>query len=878
MEFINRYGFILGLIIGAFLAALIMAFRRPLEHGVDFILSLFPVAFRRLLQYPKWRRQYCEMVNRDHRYLRFVGVRHPTSLRRPQLKDVYINLELQTSSWVAKSDATARTLGLGEVYGLHLALNKFRHLAILGTPGSGKTTLLEHLACVTSDTSRQDTAALLPIFVPLRRCTFRGKSLVEQLTDPSTGLIAPELLRTYPPGFFESLLSKGKCLLLLDGLDEVLSEDEHVAAARMVETTSALYPECPILVTSRLAGWRDLLGPHFARLVIRELSRAEIAGLVRQWHHAVVRAEMLSATNQPLTDAQEERAVGAAHDQAERMLDVLNRASRLMQIANTPLILSLMCLVFYTRKDLPRRRAKLYEECAAILLEEWDHRDKQLHYAGMPILEEKVKLLEAIALHLFDNHVAEASRHEVERVLSSLLTAIGSSIAAPAMLRFIEERSGLLSEKALGLYGFTHLTFQEYFAAKAITRMPDGLITLRRHFNTSEAEEVLLLYAGLLPDATELVSSLFTCYEERNDVRLVVVAGRAIPEAQHTDLDVETQVKERLTALFDGATDPTQMGKLQAILSELGVERQVIRSFGDYDVADELGRGGMGTVYRAFDRAMGIRVALKVFNSRTEDVVEAILKGLKQLQSLDHPNLIRLLAIGKQRDQLFVAMELVDGLALDAYLSAVGEDSSGTIGVELFRFLSYQGERLTTGTELYYAWVKTVLKDTMSGLAYLHEHHIIHGDIKPSNILWDGQRAKLGDYGLDSLVLNAIRERSHQSPSLLTRTAHFLVGTPDYMAPERMEDRLGVASDIFSLGRTLEFLCGLQLRKQQQTLSAVPGMRQLPLSFDAARVAAKATSQDPNDRYESVAEMRAALELAKLDPRPELTRRAATRG
>jgi predicted NACHT family NTPase len=158
-------------------------------------------------------------------------------------------------------------------------------------------------------------------------------------------LLPPDLLRNYPAGFFENYLNKGRCVLLFDGLDEVLNEDEHVAAARMVETTAAVFPKCRVLVNSRLAGWRNLLGSQFAQFVIRDLSKREISGLVRQWYLAVIGEQLRSASIENKGKDHLNAARRIALEQSEKMLAVLNASPRLMQIASTPLILSLLDLL-----------------------------------------------------------------------------------------------------------------------------------------------------------------------------------------------------------------------------------------------------------------------------------------------------------------------------------------------------------------------------------------------------------------------------------------------------------------------------------------------------------------------------------------------------
>src|SRR5258708_35361879 len=122
----------------------------------------------------------------------------------------------------------------------------------------------------------------------------------------------------------------------------------------------------------------------------------------------------------------------------------------------------------------------------------------------MPSLDQKMELLQQVGVHLFQNNASEMTQHESLRLLETLLKDIGGSMAPVELLHFIEERSGILSEKSPGVYAFSHLTLQEYFAALGLTRSSRGMITLLDCFRRSQAEEVVLLYAGLLESADPL--------------------------------------------------------------------------------------------------------------------------------------------------------------------------------------------------------------------------------------------------------------------------------------------------------------------------------------------------------------------------------------
>lgn len=270
-----------------------------------------------------------------------------------------------------------------------------------------------------------------------------------------------------------------------------------------------------------------------------------------------------------------------------------------MEIATTPLILSLMCLVYYVRHDLPERRVLLYEECCRVLLQDWDRIDKQLSPDLSMTYSQKNAFLEKLAVFLFQHSATEISKDNLVQLLDSFLHSEGQTLEPENVLRHIEERSGILSEKAIGRYGFSHLTFQEYFSAVGLLAASDGLRCLLERVHNREGDQVVLLFAGGADSADELIMSLRASYISSLDLRFLLLAGMAAMESQHLSLAIKTELIADLNREFDAARDDERLVELQRILHSLGIERQIVRRFDDYIIIDELGRGGFATTYSA---------------------------------------------------------------------------------------------------------------------------------------------------------------------------------------------------------------------------------------------------------------------------------------
>jgi eukaryotic-like serine/threonine-protein kinase len=195
---------------------------------------------------------------------------------------------------------------------------------------------------------------------------------------------------------------------------------------------------------------------------------------------------------------------------------------------------------------------------------------------------------------------------------------------------------------------------------------------------------------------------------------------------------------------------------------------------GKYDIIDILGRGGMGVVYRARDARIGRNVAIKTLTegfSGNADMLKRFYQEAGHTGNLRHPNIVIIYDFGDENGLPYIVMEYLDGEPLDRLIR---EKEPLHISVKL-----------------------EIIEQVCSALAYAHSQGVIHRDVKPANIIvqQDGL-AKLLDFG----IARANEDRTNGG---MTRTG-LLVGTPTYMAPERLEGSpFDGRSDIFSVGVVL---------------------------------------------------------------------------
>ncbi len=272
-----------------------------------------------------------------------------------------------------------------------------------------------------------------------------------------------------------------------------------------------------------------------------------------------------------------------------------------------------------------------------------------------------------------------------------------------------------------------------------------------------------------------------------------------------------------------------------------------------YEVFEQIGRGGMGVVYRARHRRLNRDVAVKFLANAETSSPEAFVRFKTEAEAvarLQHPNIIQIFDSGDSDHGAFVCQELADNQTLADRIDHQPQPSRDSA---------------------------RLVAELANAVQHAHDHAVLHRDLKPSNVLFSGEMPKIADFGLAKLV---------DSNDEMTKTSD-VMGTPGYMAPEQAggaQEAVGPHTDVYSLGIILyEMLTGSPpfraaspLGTLQQVLEqeAVPLRRQnSDVPRDLETICHKCLEKEPSSRYDSAKQLASDLENF-LEGRPIIARPA----
>jgi HEAT repeat protein len=533
------------------------------QYSVEYLASL--------------ERSYCEKLRDDPEIaqLQMFNRSEPLPIER-----VYINVHLYTHPRprtlsehdkqqpaydplvVARQQEQRASMGMGTPLDPITAIKNQRRCVIVGNPGSGKTTLLKRL---TVQSAAGELAGLpaLPLYIRLQGMTNLATS---DLFDSAVkNVCAYGFSEDAVKYWLEERLNAGDVLVLLDALDETAVGDTmaegEASYQRVVEAIQSFkkrFNKVPLVVTVRKAAYfyrTQLTG--FTELGVHDFQPQEMEVFIQNWFDYY--------------------GHGQRSADANRLINELRTKARLATLAKNPLLLTLIVTTYEdNNQELPESRAELYKQCVDTLLTRWDTQRRVQRSRQLGIDNYKA-LLTRIAWHLHNQGLPYDSRANLESLVADYLESIErpTTLTARVFDELAMHNDSFLREQAHGVYGFLHMTLQEYLAAQYLGNRLDELLP---HLANPWWEEVIVLCAGSVQDAAPLLEHLLTTGGDGEILEdlfasKLILAGRCLaarPSINRVQRDhLRATIRMQLFTLLEAVPYKLMRQQIALVLAEI---------------------------------------------------------------------------------------------------------------------------------------------------------------------------------------------------------------------------------------------------------------------------------------------------------------------
>ena len=611
------------------------------------------------------RSRYDEAFVQLQREIQFVGmsVYKPEATKGVPMEHIYIPLSLLPEG--GDPDGTSAE----PMNPLEVCLAPGAKSVVLGDPGSGKSTLLKFLALAGLTKALQERYSAnadtrLPIHVTLRRYgdELKNRPNLSILDYMKESVRADLSLPDVDSAFLEYYMESGQAILLFDGVDELSGGQAKQIVRDRILTLLTTHPGNTVVVTSRIVGYEQPFrstAQEFAHFVVAKLRLPQIERFVEDWYRFRIENK-----------AERDANVG---DLKRILGDEGNEAIR--QLAENPLLLTIVVLVHRIDAVLPDERVILYQKCTETLLNTWHtwkFRASEVKHRGK-IERRNRRRMEAIAYWMQSRsrsarkteraivpfeELHEFLTQHIDKYEQSGPSDEESQDQATEFLDFIKRKAGLLIEVGAQQYSFVHLTFQEYLASSDIItygeRNGAGGIWTRIRTRCSRAgwhEVIRLLVAGLRSDDSQqfIVDKLLSLPSSAGREQRARLAGGLLLDGVAAAQQREEEILSTLATLASQTKDPDDLS------TNLNVIRSWLRS--EPANAETLSRAVSGWITSA--SSISARISLTLVGSSLG--VEGLQFPKRSKASSDHERLGEFYDLLLGEDSGPVACERLEG-------------------------------------------------------------------------------------------------------------------------------------------------------------------------------------------------------------------------
>ncbi|MFC2146789.1 NACHT domain-containing protein, partial [Acidobacteriota bacterium] len=446
---------------------------------------------------------YCHKIAQEFRYIIFAALKNPR-LRNLQFEKVYLKQHvgyrqlpgMQTNSHLKETIKEDFQTAFENLYKEdHINLK----LIIQGPAGSGKTTLLKWIALHSNPSEDHFFTRFLPIFIPLKDLgqdpagTYKAHNLNRLTGDRLIKINIEDTL------FFEDAFEKGNVIFLFDGLDEVT--DEHVRGEILKWIMSQNIRRNPLLITTRASALQEtggfIIPPSIPVFSLTEFDMENINQFLKNWCNNIdieIAKDERQEQQMPEDTAVLQIKI---EEKCSHLKEIIETNKSLQQLAANPLLLTIIAILQSSKEQLqwPMKQHELYEKCLKLMIELKDSDNSQPD-VGLPV-KNCIEYLSYIAYLLMETNCGEIELSKIKKFLHPHL----EEPQLDSFLKDMVQETGLLYESKDKLFGFSHIAFQEYLAARYFARekSPNDIL---KHQDKNGWPEIVKLYLDMIDDET----------------------------------------------------------------------------------------------------------------------------------------------------------------------------------------------------------------------------------------------------------------------------------------------------------------------------------------------------------------------------------------
>lgn len=483
--------------------------------------------------------QYAWNYAKRHGVLKVLGMREPVPLEAVYTAVQFLDrdgisrfesIEDLEKAFRSQTERSFQRKNSKKQDGLKVG-NEKQYLMVLGGPGAGKSTFLRKMGLeALKGLGGGYVHECIPVFLELKNFTASEIEIEKAIAQEFRicGFPSPEEVTA-------KLLEQGKLLILFDGLDEVPTKNLD-NAIRQIQNFVDQHDKNRFIASCRIAAYRHNFR-RFSDVAMADFTQEQIKEFIFNWFSS--EADREACTAQKCWQLLQKPEYKAARE-----------------LAQSPLLLTLLCLVYHSSQNFPQNRSVLYRKALRVLLEEWAAEKRIMTdeiYQGLSTELEEV-LLSEIAYQGFEANRLFFSQREV---VDQIKTFMADNLNAPrhlngeAVLEAIAIQQGILVERAQDVFSFSHLTLQEYLTAQYIDDHHLTKQLVKDHLTHERWQEVFLLVAGLMRGGAD---PLLLAMETQAKTYINTPKLRALltwaDDIAHDSTDSLSAATKRITALF----------------------------------------------------------------------------------------------------------------------------------------------------------------------------------------------------------------------------------------------------------------------------------------------------------------------------------------